>query len=377
MIKLAQGHCGKEELDLIAEALDYGYFGMAYNVPKFEEEIKAFLGTEYGVVCVNTCTSALHLALDAIGIDEGDEVILPSFTFVATVQAITACRGTPVFCDIDETGCIDFKKIVAKVTSKTKAIMIVHYNGQPVNDLDKIYDFGKKHGIRIVEDAAHAFGSYYKGKKIGSIGDIVCFSFDSIKVMTCGEGGAVVTKDEKVLESIRYKRLLGMKRSAMADPNWKNRNQQYDVPTNGFRYHMSNINAAIGLAQIKKLEGFLKYRKELVHIYLEQLKGNKNIEFFDYDYDHISNFMFPIKVKNGLRDELQEYLSKNDIEAKTSYVPIHYFTFYSKYDSHDLQNTERIYEEVISIPLHTRLSKEQVMHVAEVINRFTDEKSKK
>ena len=375
MIKLAQGHCGKEELDFISEALDYGYFGMAYNVPKFEDEVRKFLQTDYEVVCVNTGTSALHLALDAIGVAEGDEVILPSFTFVATVQAITTCGGTPVFCDIDETACIDYEKIISKVTTKTKAIMLVHYNGQPVKNLEKIYEYGKKMGIRIIEDAAHAFGSFYQGKKIGSIGDIVCFSFDSIKVMTCGEGGAVVTMDKNVAESVRYKRLLGMKRSAMADPNWKNRNQQYDVPTNGFRYHMSNINAALGLAQIKKVDSFLKYRKELVHIYLEKLKDNKIIELFKYDYDNISNFMFPIRVKNGLRDQLQEYLSKNDIEAKVSYVPIHFFSFYSHLDKSDLHNTEEIYSEIISIPLHTKLTIDDVIHVAEVINRFSDEKS--
>lgn len=375
MIKLAQGHCGKEELDSISEALDYGYFGMAYNVPKFEDEIRKFLQTDYEVVCVNTGTSALHLALDAIGVTSGDEIILPSFTFVATVQAITACGGTPVFCDVDETACINFEKIILKVTNKTKAILLVHYNGQPVKNLDKIYEYGKKMGIRIIEDAAHAFGSFYQGKKIGSIGDIVCFSFDSIKVMTCGEGGAVVTMDKDVAESVRYKRLLGMKRSAMADPNWKNRNQQYDVPTNGFRYHMSNINAAIGLVQIKKVDSFLKYRKELVHIYLEKLKDNKAIEFFKYDYDNISNFMFPIRVKNGLRDQLQEYLAKNDIEAKISYVPIHFFSFYSHLDKSDLHNTEEIFGEIISIPLHTKLTRDDVIHVSEVINRFSHEKS--
>lgn len=374
MIKLAQGHCGKEELDFISEALDYGYFGMAFNVPKFEDEIRKFLQTEYEVVCVNTGTSALHLALDAIGVTDGDEVILPSFTFVATVQVITACGGIPVFCDVDETACINLEKIISKVTPKTKAIMLVHYNGQPVKNLENIYEYGKKMGIRIIEDAAHAFGSFYQGKKIGSIGDIVCFSFDSIKVMTCGEGGAVVTMDKNVAESVRYKRLLGMKRSAMADPNWKNRNQQYDVPTNGFRYHMSNINAAIGLAQIKKVDSFLKYRKELVHIYLEKLKDNKIIELFKYDYDNISNFMFPIRVKNGLRDQLQEYLSKNDIEAKISYVPIHFFSFYSHLDKSDLHNTEEIYSEIISIPLHTKLTRDDVTHVAEVINRFSHEK---
>ncbi len=375
MIKYAQGNCSSEELAEVKEALEYGYYGMAYKVSLLEEEIQKFLETSRDVICVNTGTSAIHLALDSVGVSEGDEVILPSFTFVATAQAITSCGGTPVFVDINDKLVVDIREVENKITPKTKAILVVHYNGQPV-DMDAMLSLAKKYNIRLVEDAAHAFGSLYKGRKIGSFGDITCFSFDSIKVMTCGEGGAVITEDKKVAESIRYKRLLGMKRASMTDINWKNRALSYDVVTNGYRYHMSNINAAIGLAQIKKVQSFISYRNTLVHRYRQKMASSKLVKFFDFDYDGNANFMMPVLINSGLRDELKKYLLENEIESNISYTPIHKFSYYEKYAIDTYSKTNKIFDSILSLPLHTKLSIDDVDFVADTIMKFENDKIK-
>lgn len=374
MIKYAQGDCGIEELEQVKEALEYGYFGMAYKVSELENEIKKFLETDYDVACVNTGTSAIHLALDAIGIKSGDEVILPSFTFVATAQAVTACGGIPVFVDINNELTINPSDIESKITDKTKAILVVHYNGQPV-DLDPILEIAKKNNLRVVEDAAHAFGSYYKNKKIGSFGDIVCFSFDSIKIMTCGEGGALISGDTIVMDLVRKKRLLGMQRSSMTDINWKNRSMGYDVVTSGHRYHMSNINASIGLAQIKKVKGFIEFRRLLVKRYRDLLAQSKLITFYDLDYFTNANFMMIVKVNYDLRDDLKKYLLSHDIESSISYIPIHKFSFYSRYQLDELKITDRVYSEILSLPLHTKMSFKDVEYIVDIIKEFENEKN--
>ena len=184
MIKVSKGCCGEEELAQVKEAFEYGYFGLAYKVDEFEKAVAQYLKTDRRVIAVNTGTSALILALSTIGVGPGDEVILPSFTFVATAQAVILLGAKPVFCEVDkDTFLIDIDDIEKKITKNTKVIIPVHYAGRPC-DMDSLLKIKEKTGIRIVEDAAHAFGSEYKGKKIGSFGDITCFSYDSIKVMT-------------------------------------------------------------------------------------------------------------------------------------------------------------------------------------------------
>ena len=244
-MKVSRGCCGAEELAQVKEAFEYGYFGLAYKVEEFEKAIAEYLVTDRNVVATNTGTSAVHLALATLGIGEGDEVILPSFTFVATAQTISETGATLVFCDVHpDTFLLALEDVKRKITSKTKAIIPVHYAGRPC-DMESLLKIKEDKGIRIIEDAAHAFGSYYNGKKIGSFGDITCFSFDSIKVMTCGEGGAIVSDDPVFADLAKQKRLLGIDRKTMHVKDWKKRSWVYDVPSQGYRYHMSNINAAI------------------------------------------------------------------------------------------------------------------------------------
>ncbi len=204
MIPVSRPSIGEEELKAVGKVFRTGWLGLGSVTKEFEDGVAKFLSHQEKnyVVAVNTGTTALHLALDAIGIKTGDEVVLPSLTFVATAQTVLACGATCVFCDIEEdTLNMDIEDLKRKITHKTRAIIPVHYRGLPCN-MDAILDIALSKKIRIVEDAAHAFGSYYKGKRIGSFGDITCFSFDPIKNITCGEGGAVVTRDKDLFEKM-------------------------------------------------------------------------------------------------------------------------------------------------------------------------------
>jgi perosamine synthetase len=250
MIPVSRPSIDHEELKALEPIFESGWLGLGSTVFAFEETIKNYLGAK-NVIAVNTGTAALHIALEGFGIKAGDEVIVPSLTYAACIQAITATGATPVFCEVSEdTLLMDIDDVASRITAKTRAIMPVHYCGNPC-DMDNLLNLAEKHQLTIVEDAAHAFGSTYKGRKIGSFGHATCFSFDPIKIITCGEGGAVVLSDDDIAEQIRRKRILGIDKDTWH--RYQNRRSWfYEVTTQGFRYHMSNINAAIGLSQFKK-----------------------------------------------------------------------------------------------------------------------------
>jgi perosamine synthetase len=371
MIKSSRGCCGEDELAEVKEAFEYGYFGLAYKTNEFEGEIGRYLDTDRYVITTSTGTNALHLALDTIGIKAGDEVIMPSFTFVATAQAVAMCGGTPVFCEVHpDTFLMDVEDVKKRITPRTKAIIPVHYAGRPC-DMDALMKIKEETGIRIVEDAAHAFGTYYKGKKIGSFGDVTCFSFDSIKVMTCGEGGAVITDDPTFDDLSRKKRLLGIDRKTMHVKDWKKRSWIYDVPTLGYRYHMSNINAAIGLAQIKKVDQFIARRRELCRLYDSGLKDVEGVSIMPDDYDTITPFMYAVRVKEGKRNGLKDYLMEHDIESGISYIPCHHFSLFHN-DNDSLPITDKIFDEVLCLPMHYELSDNDVNEVVAAVKVFLD-----
>lgn len=357
MIKVSRGCLGEEELAAAREAFEYGYFGLAHKVLEFEEELRKYLGAKY-VIATNTGTSALHLALDALSIGLGDEVIVPSLTFVSSFQAISATGATPVSCDVYvDTLSMDINDVQRRITPRTKAIMPVHYTGNPC-DMNTLLEIGKEHHIRIVEDAAHALGSYYQGEKIGSFGDVTCFSFDSIKNITCGEGGAIICQNTELAELIRQKRLLGMDRKSHTS-SWKERSWFYEVKTQGFRYHMSNINAAIGLAQLKKIDSFISRRREICQRYNRAFEKVPGISCLRISYEEIAPHIYVIRVKNGKRDKLMAYLRGLDIETGINYIPNHLHPFYRS-NGLNLPKTEKAYQEILTLPLHYGLSDEDV-----------------
>lgn len=369
MIKVAQGLLGQEELDQVKESFDYGYFGHAQKVEQFEREVAGICHVEPDMVAaVNNGTNAIFLSLLAAGIGPGDEVIVPSLTFVATFQAVSMTGATPVACDVYENDLLtNIGDAEAHITSRTKAIIPVHYCGKPC-DMDRLLALGRSRGIRIIEDAAHCFGGTYHGQPVGSYSDIACFSFDSIKVISCGEGGAIVSHDKELIRKIKLQRLLSMdKQRHPTAPNGVR--MDYEVAMHGQRCHMSNINAAIGLAQIEKLDCFIARRREICRMYKAGMSGLPYIQFLDMDYDTIVPFMFIVRVKDGKRDALKSYLQDHEIESAIKYVPAHLFELYRSMES-ACPVTEQAFSEILELPLHCRLSNEDVASVITAVRAF-------
>jgi perosamine synthetase len=364
LIPVSRPSLGEEELASIKLVFDSGWLGLGTQVFEFEQALQKFLGAKH-VVCTNTGTTALHLALDTLGIGKGDEVIVPSFTFVATVQAITATGAKPVFCDIhaDDLN-MDVKDVRKKITRKTRVILPVHYRGIPC-DMDAIHALAQEKDLQVVEDAAHAFGSSYKKRRIGSFGDITCFSFDPIKNISCGEGGAVVFQDDALLEKVQQKRILGIDKDTWS--RYRNeRSWFYDVVTQGYRYHMSNINAAIGLNQLKKFEAMNTRKIAVARKYDEAFRHIKGITLLRTDdYKDIGLFVYIVKINTG-RNELMDHLTSNGVGSGIHYIPCHLFTFYKNTKCH-LPVTEQIYEEILTLPLFPDITDAQVEHVIEVV----------
>ena len=365
MIKISQACLGVEEREAIDRVFADGYLGMGKEVMLFETELKAFIGNDVEVACVNTGTSALHLATQACGIGPGDEVIIPSLTYVASFQAVSATGATPIACDVDlSTGFMDVEDAARKITPRTKALMPVHYAGG-FGDLAGVYELAKRHNLRVIEDAAHSFSGYYQGQRVGATGDIICFSFDSIKNITCGEGGAVVTKDKKINAKIKDLRLLGVEKDS--DKRYSGqRSWDFDVTEQGWRYHMSNINAAIGRAQLKKIDRFAATRRQLLTEY-DRLLDTKNIEQFQIDRNITDPHMFPVKVNPDKRDSLKAYLQEHSIETGFHYKPNHLLT---KYSQKNCPNAETLWGQMLTLPLHCNLKISDVEFITKTIAEF-------
>lgn len=370
IMRLSKSIVGKEEADAVSKIIvEDGYLGMGTEVRKFEKDLADYLGITYdNVVCVNTGTSALHLAVEAI-VEKGQEVLVPSFTFLSSFQAISAAGAIPISCDIyEDTLTIDLEDAKKRITSKTKAIMPVHYASNPAN-IEQIYEFARKHNLRVIEDAAHAFGCDYKGKKIGSFGDIICFSFDGIKNITSGEGGAIVTNDGKVLTIVKDARLLSIEKDS--DKRYSGqRSWDFDVKRQGFRYHMSNIFAAIGRVQLRRLDNeFAPKRIELLKMYHKLLNSNSRIKF---QIQEVNSFIIPhilcIRVLENKRDDLKDELEKHNIPTGIHYKPNHLLSYYKTIYS--LPVTERVYNEILTLPLHPEIEIAEVEFMCKTINNY-------
>ena len=363
-IRLSKSTIGQEEKDAVLAVLDKEFLGMGAEVNLFEQEIKAYLNTSKEVICVSTGTSALHLAVEALNLNSDDEILVPSLTYVASFQAISAARVKPVAVEVcEDTLFIDLNDAKKKLTSKTKAIMPVHYASN-AKDIKKVYAFAKEHNLRVIEDAAQAFGCVNNGVKVGVEGDIICLSFDGIKNITSGEGGAVITNDENIISFVKDARLLGVEKDTEKRYEGQ-RSWDFDVKHQGYRYHMSNIFAAIGREQLKKINSIEKKRKELVNYYLENLKDIPQIQTLDFDFKSIISHIFVVKTTK--RDELREFLLSKNIECGIHYKPNHLLT---KYKSDALPITEKVYEEILTLPCQLDLVKEEQDFVINSIKEF-------
>lgn len=365
LIRLSKSCLSDEEKLAVMGVLDREFLGMGAEVQQFEKSLADFIGRP--VVCVANGTAALQLALQAAGIGPGDEVLVQSLTYVASFQAISATGAKPVACDIHpETLTLNCRDAEGRVTSQTKAVMPVHYSGD-VGDLEATYDFARRYGLRVVEDAAHAFGSTHQGKIIGSFGDIACFSFDGIKNITSGEGGCVVTNDAHILRRVRNTRLLSVEKDT--EKRFAGlRSWEFDVCTQGWRYHMSNIMAAIGVEQLRRFPELAAKRQKLARLYDMLLVGNSRISIFKHDYDAVVPHIYVVRV-NGLtcRESLREKLLTCGIQTGIHYQPNHRVTFYKTEGVRPLPVTDLLFPELLSLPLHPSLSEDDIAYVCRTL----------
>jgi dTDP-4-amino-4,6-dideoxygalactose transaminase len=361
LIKLSKSCIGDAEKIAVIGVLDREYLGMGAEVHQFEQVLTEFFGRP--VACVSNGTAALQLALQACGIGKGDEVLVQSLTYVASFQAISATGAIPVACDIDSsTMTLDWRDAEKRLTPNTRAIMPVHYSGG-VGALEEIYGFAHKYGLRVVEDAAHAFGTVYNNKKVGGFGDIACFSFDGIKNITSGEGGCIVTEDPLVLARIRDARLLGVEKDTelryAGERSW-----EFGVSEQGWRYHMSNIMAAIGIEQLKRFDEFANIRQTLAKHYQDHLRPYGALRLFQNDYNEVVPHIFSILLPSGTeRESLRQRLLELRIQTGVHYQPNHCLTLFKNSDAAPLQVTDAISERLLSLPLHPDVSTADVDYV--------------
>ena len=364
---------GDDEINEVVDTLKSGWLTMGPKTIEFEKQFAQFMGVEHAV-SMNSATACLHLALKAIGLNAGDEVILPTTTFVSTAEVVTYFNAVPVLCDINESDHnIDVNKIEALVTEKTKVIIPVHFSGIPC-DMDAIKNIAKKHNLKIIEDAAHSLPSEYKGEKIGSISDITCFSFYATKTLATGEGGMATTNNPDYALSMKRNRLHGISKDA-----WNRYSKRgswfYEVVDNGYKYNMTDIAASLGLVQLKKLNQMNQKRTKIAAKYTAAFKDHPKISILNPSEDVSSSWhLFVIKVDN--RDELMSRLKDAGIGTSLHFIPVHCHPYYQKhyqYDCTKLRNANKVFSRSISIPIFPDLPDQDVDFIIQTILKHVDD----
>jgi len=369
MIPIFRPSMGEEEIEAVAEVLKSGWIGLGPKTKEFEKKFAEYIGAKYAVA-LNSCTAALHLALNVLSINSG-EVITTPITFVSTAHAILYNNATPVFADVQEdTLNIDPVDIERKITGRTKAIIPIHYGGYPA-DMDEILDIALEYDLYVIEDAAHACGAEYKGKKAGSLGDIGCFSFHAVKNLATGDGGMITTNDKEVYEKLLKLRWLGINKSTYQRDS-KGYSWYYDVESVGFKMHMNDITAAIGLVQLKKLDKMNGRRREIVKRYNEAFEDLDWIETpIERDYVKSSLHNYVIKVNKGDRNELIAYLADKGISAGVHYMPLYLHPIYKKLGiKGDCPVADRVWRKVLTLPLYPDMTEEDVDNVISAVKSF-------
>ena len=381
-MRLSCSIVGEAEAEAVRKVIcQDGYLGMGNATRRFEEELAAYLGVEdWQVISVNSGTAALQLAVDAVkgqslkhyDCHKPPRILVPSLTFVASFQAIMAAGCEPVACDVLlETGTIDLEDAAKKMDERVIALMHVDYASNPWH-LDKVYDFGLKQGIRIIDDAAHAFGCRHHGRKIGSFGDLVCFSFDGIKNITCGEGGCLIAFDRESAALAADARLLGVQGDS-AKRFAGTRSWDPDVTRIGWRFHLSNIMAAIGSVQLTRLESeFIPARRKLYNLYAELLQDTPHLKLLKTDpLDFIVPHILPVRVLDDFKAKVEAEMKKADIPLGLHYKPNHLLSLFGK-GSSSLPNVEKLYLELVTLPLHPGLSDRDVRFICKNLKKVLE-----
>jgi dTDP-4-amino-4,6-dideoxygalactose transaminase len=360
---------GKEEIKNVNDVLRSGWITTGLKTKLFEEKFAKYIGSKHALA-VNSCTAALHLALEAIGLKEGDEVILPTMTFTATGEVVTYFKAKPVLIDCEEeTLLIDINKIEEKINKKTKAIMPVHYAGQSC-DMDEILQLARSHNLKVIEDAAHSLPAKYKGKTIGNIGDITCFSFYATKTITTGEGGMITTESDYYLDRMKTMRLHGITKDAWkryaAEGAW-----YYEVIEAGFKYNFTDIGAALGLAQLEKCDEFHKKREKIANQYTKAfetipeikipgIKKNRNHAW------HLYVIQLNLERLKINRAQFIKKMKERNIGCSVHFIPLHFHRYYRNtygYKLSEYPTANHLYPRIVSLPIYPRMTDKDVDYV--------------
>ncbi len=370
-IPFSKVDCSGNELSYIQEVLESGWLTTASKAIEFEDRFRSMIGSKYAFA-VNSCTSALHLALEAAGVGAGDKVLVPSMTFTASAEVIRYLGADPLLLDVEYGTAqltVEIIKNALIANSGVKALIVVDFGGQPAQllsdgDSDGIIDLCHRHNVKVIEDAAHAFPAKLMGKFVGNISDITCFSFYANKTITTGEGGMLTTNDDEIAKRVRLMRLHGIDRDIWNRFNGKNKSSwEYDVKAPGYKYNMPDINAAVGLAQLERAEEMRNERERIAIFYLHELR---NIDGLDLPINKIPPsdhawHLFPVVLNKYARidrDSMIEKLTQDGIGISVHYKPLHRMSYYRENYNlafEDYPVTEKIWKGCLSLPIYPSL----------------------
>ncbi len=370
---------GADEIRSVVETLQSGWLTTGIKVKRFEEDFAQYLGVEHAIA-VNSCTAALHLALEAVGIGEGDEVIVPTMTFTASAEVVLYLKAKPVLVDcVPDSFNIDPDQIERAISSRTKAIIPVHFGGQPC-DMDAILEIARRHHLYVIEDAAHALPAKYRGKTVGSIGDITCFSFYATKTITTGEGGMATTRNPEWAERMRMMSLHGISHDA-----WKRYAKEgswyYEVLRPGFKYNLTDIGAAIGIEQLRKCDGFAAARQRIAAAYDQAFAKLREIQtpVCRPDLQHAWH-LYVIQLESAhltiTRDDFIQELRERGIGTSVHFIPLHLHPYYRDafgYTPDDFPQASQTYQRIVSLPIYPRMTEADVGRVIEAVRDVAQE----
>jgi len=371
-IPVAEPEIGEDELQNVVTAIKSGWVSSKGPfIQKFEEKFSSYIGVKHGVATSNG-TAALHLALTALQTKRGDEILVPALTFASVANTVLYTRAKPVFIDSHpDYWCINPSKVEEKITKKTKAIIPVHIYGNPCN-MNSIMKIAKDHNLIVIEDCAEAHGAEYKDRKVGTFGDIACFSFYGNKIITTGEGGMCLTKDEDLAQKMSLLRDHGM-----------NVKKRYWHEVIGFNYRMTNMQAALGVAQLEKIDNFLKRKRKIANIYNSFLRNVKGVVShpkmpWAKNVYWLYSILIDSKAYGISRDKLMNKLAKKGVETRRFFYPMHLMPPYKKYALKQyFPTTEELSSNGINLPSSVNLTEKEIYEVTHLITRFHQEYIKK